>query len=219
VYKAKQKLFEKVAEKWKTTADDIDCQDGTVFSKSDSSRKMAWKEAAALIRKDTIITLGEHIRGEVPEAGTGAYGAQFAEVEVDTETGKVRVIKIVAVQDVGKTIAKAQAESQMCGAVIQGVTSALLEDRIMDNMTGRQLNANLEDYKILTAMDTPEIEPVMVDVFDPINNASAKGLGEPPYIPTAAAIGCAVANALGTPVRRIPFTADMILAALQKKEG
>ncbi len=219
VYKAKQKLFEKVAEKWKTTADDIDCKDGNVFSKSDASRKLAWKEAAALIRKDTIVTLGEHVRAEVPESGTGAYGAQFAEVEIDTETGKVRVLKVVAVQDIGKTIAKAQAESQMCGAVIQGVTSALFEDRIMDNVTGRQLNANLEDYKILTAMDTPEIEPVLVDVFDPINNASAKGLGEPPYIPTAAAISCAVANALGTPVRRIPITADKVLAALQKKEG
>ena len=86
-------------------------------------------------------------------------------------------------------------------------------------MTGRQINPNMEDYKILNSMEMPEIVPIMVDVYDPVNNTSAKGLGEPPHIPTAAAIGCAVANALGKPVRSIPITPDKVLAVLNSREG
>ena len=227
-YRAKQKLFEKVAEKMKVDVSDLDTKGGEVVSKS-SGKKMSWKDACALIRQGTIVAQGEHVRHpSLPEDqkgdglenfGSGAYGAQFAEVEVDPETGKVYVKKILAVQDIGKTLAKTQTISQMCGAVIQGTSYALLEERIMDNMTGRQINPNMEDYKILNSMEMPEIVPIMVDVYDPVNNTSAKGLGEPPHIPTAAAIGCAVANALGKPVRSIPITPDKVLAVLNSREG
>ncbi len=221
-YKAKRKLFELVAGKWKTDVDDIECKNGTVYSKSDSNKKMSWKKAAAMIRKGNIVTMGEHINRpniEDLNIGTPARGAQFAEVEVDTETGKVCCTKLVAVQDVGKTLTKTQSDSQICGAVIQGLSYALLEDRIMDNMLGRQINPNMEDYKILGIQEMPDIEPVIVDVYDPVNNTSAKGLGEPPHIPTAAAVGCAVANALGMPIRSLPITPDKVLDALNRKEG
>lgn len=228
-YRAKMQLFDKVAEKWKVDKNDLETKNGEVFSKSNGSKRMTWKDAAALIRSGTLVAMGEHVEhpaipenikaDDLNDFGSGAYGAQFAEVEVDTETGKVKVLRVVAVQDIGKTLAKMQTESQICGAVIQGISYALFEDRIMDNMTGRPMNPNMEDYKILTVADMPQIEPVIVDVFDPVNNASAKGLGEPPHIPTAAAVGCAVANALGVPVRDLPITPDKVLAALMTKEG
>ncbi len=219
-YQAKNKLFEKVAEKWGTSVDDIECNEGQVYSKSDTKKTMDWKKACALLRSGPIVTMGEHIEHpKIPDSGSGAYGAQFAEVEVDTETGKVRLIKILAVQDCGKVIARQQAESQITGAVIQGCTSAIFEERIMDNMTGRQINPDMENYKILNAPNMPDIVPILVDVFDPVNNTGAKGLGEPPYVPTASAIGCAVANALGIPVCDLPITPNKVLAALQTKEG
>lgn len=221
-YHAKQKLFAKVAEKWNVDAADIDCGDGKVFTTNGSNKSMSWKDACALIRNSVITATGEHVDRpsiEGLDIGTPARGAQFAEVEVDTWTGKVRCTKLVAVQDVGKTLTTTQAISQICGGVIQGVSYALLEDRIMDNMTGRQINPNMEDYKILGSQEMPDIESVIVDVYDPANNVASKGLGEPPHIPTAAAIGCAVANALGTPVRDLPLTPDKVLAALEGKEG
>ncbi|RJP20213.1 MAG: xanthine dehydrogenase family protein molybdopterin-binding subunit [Candidatus Omnitrophota bacterium] len=219
-YQAKLKLYEKIATKWKTEASDIDCKNGTVFSKSHSDKKMSWKDAAAMLRNSAITATADGFtKPDVPGSNTGAYGAQFAEVEVDTETGKVRCTRIVAVQDCGKTIAKKQAESQICGAVIQGVACALYEDRIMDNMAGRQINPNMEEYKIPGIKETPDIETVIVDVYDPVVNTGGKGLGEPPAIPTGGAIGCAVANAIGVPIRDLPITPDKVLAALQRKEG
>ncbi len=221
-YKAKRKLFEKVAQKWKTEVDDIESDRGMVTCKSDSNKKMTWEKAASMIRNGTLTTTGEHIqRPEIEgmDIGTPPRGAQFAEVVVDTATGRVKVEKIVAVQDSGVMMAPKQAESQICGGVIQGVSFALLEDRVMDNMLGRQINPNLEEYKVLGPQEMPEIEPIIVNVYDPVNNASAKGLGEPPHIPTAAAIGCAVGNAIGVPVNDLPMTPDKVLAALQEKEG
>jgi len=221
-YKAQRQLFERAARKWETNVDDIECQDSIVFRKSVPATKMSWKELAAMIGGGSIAALGEHIdrpRIEGMNIGTPVRGAQFAEVEVDAVMGKVHCLKILAVHDAGKTIAKTQAESQICGGVIQGVSFALLENRIMDNMAGRQVNANMENYKIIGPLEVPEIETVIVDVFDPVNNASAKGLGEPPHIPTAAAIGCAVFNAIGVPIRSLPITPDKVLAALQGKEG
>ena len=221
-YKAKCKLFKLVSSKWETSAEDIDCRNGVVFRKSDPSKKMTWKEAASTIRPSPIVALGEHIerpKFEGMRIGTPSRGAQFAEVEVDTETGRVRCKKILAVQDCGKTITRAQAENQISGGVIMGVSYALLEDRIMDTMAGRQINPNMEDYKIMSAIGVPDIEMIIVDVYDPLSNTSAKGLGEPPHIPTAAAIGCAVANALGVPIRELPITPDRVLEALNRKEG
>lgn len=221
-YRAKQLLFVKVAAKWNIDKNDIESKNNEVFSKSDSNKRMSWKDACALIRNDTIVAHGEHV--EPPKIdgvkiSSPPRGAQFVEVTVDTETGKVKCDRVVAVQDVGKTMTKTQTESQICGGVIQGVAYALYEERLMDKMTGRQINPNMEDYKFLGSLEMPEIEPVIVDVYDPVNCAGAKGLGEPPHIPTAAAIGCAVANAIGVPVRSLPVTPAKILAALEEKEG
>ena len=124
-------------------------------------------------------------------------GVQIAEVEVDTETGVVRVIKVVAVHDSGTIVNRLTFESQILGGVIQGLSYALLEDRIMDRKSGLMLNPNFESYKIAGSLDMPEIVCVPFEVANGFNSAGVCGLGEPTVIPTAGAIANAIANATG----------------------
>lgn len=154
-----------------------------------------------------------------PDYAYNTFAAHFAEVEVDTETGQIWVLKVVAVHDSGQIMNKQTAESQVVGGITQGLSTALFEQRVMDDTTGNMVNPNLRDYKIATSMDIPEIVPLFVDMKDPhMNPLGAKGLGEPPRIPPAAAIANAVHNAIGIPIREIPMTPDRVLAALKQKE-
>ncbi|MGH9750662.1 MAG: molybdopterin cofactor-binding domain-containing protein, partial [Candidatus Polarisedimenticolia bacterium] len=100
------------------------------------------------------------------------------------------------------------------GGVIMGLSGALLEQRVMDGPTGLLLNPNLEAYKMAGTLEMPEIVPILVDSYDPQNNLGVKGLGEPPIVPTAAAIANAVSNAIGRRVRELPITPDRVLALL-----
>ena len=140
----------------------------------------------------------------------GACGVQFAEVDVDTETGFVTIRKILVVQDCGAVVNRLTCESQINGGVIMGIGYALYEERIMDRATGVVLNPNLETYKLPGAADIPEIEIVLLDMPE----RGVIGVGEPCTIPTASAIANAVANALGVRVPRLPITPDKVLAAL-----
>jgi xanthine dehydrogenase YagR molybdenum-binding subunit len=134
---------------------------------------------------------------------------QFAEVEVDTWTGRVRPIRIVAVHDCGYVLDKLTAESQIIGGVIQGIGMALLEERKMDEQTGRCVNPNLEFYRLPGMAELPEIVPILVETHRKVS-----GIGEPPVIPTAAAIANAVHNAIGVRVRHLPMTPRRIIEAL-----
>lgn len=145
----------------------------------------------------------------------GACGVQFAEVEVDTETGFVKLKKMLAVQDCGTVVNKLTCESQINGGVIMGIGYALYEQRVMDARTGVVLNANLETYKLPGAADMPEIDILLIDMPE----RGVIGVGEPCTVPTAAAIANAVANALGVRVPDLPITPDRVLAALGKVPG
>jgi len=145
------------------------------------------------------------------------FGAQFAEVEVDIETGAVRVLRIIASHDSGRILNPLTTSSQIEGGVLQGLGYALMEQRVLDANTGKALNPNLEGYHLPTMMDVPEIEVRMIDRADPlINNLGAKGVGEPPIIPTAPAIANAVYDAIGVRMHRLPMTRDVVLDALEK---
>lgn len=221
-YKAQKQVFALAAQKWGIAVENVACQNGMVYAMDNPAVTMPWNEAAALMGLDPIITTARDpakpsVRGV--SLGTQMRGAQFAEVEVDTTTGRVRCLKIVAAQDCGIAMARAQAESQICGGVIMGVSYALSEDRILDKLTGRPINASMETGKLLSPLQAPEIEVVLIDVYDPVNNCCAKGLGEPPHIPTAAAVGCAVFNALGVPVRSLPITPYKVLRAFKERKG
>jgi len=146
-------------------------------------------------------------------------GVQFAEVEVDIETGIVRVVKVVAVQDAGLTLNTLAARSQIAGGVIQGVSFALFENRIMDRSRGLMVNPNFMDYKIAGPADCPEIESIIFQVANGKNSVGAMGLGESPVIPTPAAIANAIYNATGARVFEMPMTPDRVLAAIERKVG
>jgi xanthine dehydrogenase YagR molybdenum-binding subunit len=140
----------------------------------------------------------------------GVGGVQIAEVTVDTETGVVRCPRFVAVQDCGLIINKLACESQVAGGVIMGVNYALYEERIMDRATGRQVNPNMEFYKLGGINDMPNI---IVHMYD-MPERGVIGIGEPPTVSTLAAVGNALFNAIGVRVTQAPFTPERVLAAL-----
>jgi xanthine dehydrogenase YagR molybdenum-binding subunit len=141
-----------------------------------------------------------------------AYGVQFAEVAVDTETGLVTVRKVVAVHDCGLIIDTLTLESQINGGIIMGMGYALYEERVMDDLSGVVLNPNFETYKLPGIADVPDIEIVLLNMPE----RGVIGIGEPATVPTAGAIANAVANALGVRVGSLPITPAKVLAALGK---
>jgi xanthine dehydrogenase YagR molybdenum-binding subunit len=185
--------------------------------------KAAWKAACAKMEGESQTFQGG--RGQPYERYQNQVaGCQFAEVEVDADTGVVRVLNVLAMQDCGRVIDKLTAESQVIGAVIGGISWALFEDRVLDPRTGRLLHGDLEGYRIAGPRDVPEIEAVMTDVANAGNSVGMMGLGEPPAIPTAAAIANAIAHALSgigdgsARVREAPMTPARVLAAIEAAE-
>ncbi len=207
--KAKQKLFEHVAPLLQAPIDDLRIGTGTIYVASDRTKTVTWRQATGLLGQETISEGGEWDR-ELRQGGVA--GTQFAEVEVDTQTGHVKILKIVAVQDCGLAINRLTTESQINGGVIMGIGQTLLEERIMDPITGRMLNANLEDYKVPGTYEIPEIKSIVFDTHRKVS-----GVGEPPCIPTLGAIANAVYNAIGVRIRELPITPDKVLNALAEK--
>ena len=143
-------------------------------------------------------------------------GVEFAEVTVDTETGIVRVERVVAVHDCGRPMNPQQIESQIHGGIVMGISFALFEDRILDRNTGHMVNADLEHYKIAGPSETPFIEVALIENYQAVSATDACGVGEPATIATAAAVANAVYNALGVRIRELPITPARVLAALNR---
>lgn len=160
-----------------------------------------------------VMIIGEGSRGaNPPDTQIAAFAAQFAEVEVDIETGHVRVLHITSAHDSGRIINPTLAESQLEGGIIMGLGYALFEERILDPRLGLPLNPTTHDYKIPTFGDVPRIDAFFVRSADVVaNHTGARGIAEAPIIPTAPAIANAVADALGAPVNEIPLTPWRIL--------
>jgi len=147
-------------------------------------------------------------------------GVQFAEVLVDTETGVIRVERVVAVHDCGRPMNILGLESQVNGGILQGISYALYEDRRLDRNTGIMVNPNLEEYKIIGAKDMPKIDVHFIENYQARSSTDAGGIGEPAKIPTAAAVANAVYNAIGIRMYELPLTPARVLAALGKvKQG
>jgi xanthine dehydrogenase YagR molybdenum-binding subunit len=216
--KAAERMKALAAKRLAVPAADIVLADKKLFGKNNPEKSIAFRELARDLRREAVFH-GE--RSGLPAGfAYNSFGAHFAEVEVDTDTGQIRVLKVVAAHEIGRVLNKLTAESQVIGGVTQGLSAGLFEERIIDENTGKMVNPNLHDYKIATSMDIPEIIPIFVDQVDPrINNLGNKGLGEPPRIPISAAIANAVFNAIGVHIREIPMTPDRVLEALQTKES
>lgn len=145
------------------------------------------------------------------------FGAQAAEVEVDVETGQVRVVAIVAAHDVGRAINPMYVEGQIEGGIQMGLGYALTEE--LQVREGRVMNPSLLDYRVATALDMPRIESVIVETSEEAGPFGAKGVGEMGGTPTAAAIANAIYDAVGVRMTRLPMTGERVLAALEEKTG
>ena len=215
-YQAKQKLFAAVAPQLGTTADNLALQNGRVVFKNDASRSFSLKQVTAKLPTDQISAQATRVAEYAKERITYG-GVDYVELAVDTETGRVHVEKVFAAHDCGRPINPMGVISQINGGILQGISYALFEQRIMDRNAGYMLNANLENYKILGARETPEIEVVLVENYIAQSSTDAAGIGESAGIITlAAAIGNAFYNATGVRMRRIPMTPANVLSALGK---
>jgi xanthine dehydrogenase YagR molybdenum-binding subunit len=216
---ALDKLFDAVAPALGVPKEQLEAVDGKVQVKGNSAKSLTWKAACAKLGSKTISEMGVNDPknpGGLMSAGVG--GVQMAEVSVDTETGIVKMIKSVAVQDVGTLINHKTAESQILGGCIMSICSALMEERVMDQTTGRVLNADMEFYKLAGIGDIGEIV-VHINTEPEIDKRGVIGLGEPAAIALATAIGNAVANAIGVRVPNLPLTSDRVLAALERRNA
>jgi xanthine dehydrogenase YagR molybdenum-binding subunit len=213
------KLFETVAPSLGAQPDQLEAVDGHVRVKGSPAKSLTWAAACKKLGATKISEEGENQqRNPMGLNAQGVGGVQIADVSVDTETGLVKMHKFVAVQDIGMVINPELAKSQIYGAVIMGICSALMEERIMDEQTGRVLNPDMEFYKLAGIGDIGEIV-VHLDITPDHDKRGVVGLGEPPAISPLTAIGNAVANAIGVRVPRIPLSPDRVLAALDRRNA
>src|SRR6185503_728078 len=186
---ARKGLLEAAAPALGASPEELDVAGGKVFVAAAPSRALTFRQAAAKMPGEVIAASADR-KEQFETYRNDIAGVQFAEVEVDVETGNVRVIKVVSVNDCGFPMNALTAESQVIGGMIQGVSWALFENRILDRNIGTMVNPNLESYKIL----------MPADMFE--------------AVPTLAAVANAVFNATGARVRSLPITPDRVLAAL-----
>ncbi len=207
-------VFEKVAPGLDVPADQLEIGNGTIQVKGNPDRSLSWRKAAARIGPTPITASGKNPGpGKLNDSGVG--GVQMADVSVDVETGIVKLNRVVAVQDCGLIIDLKTAESQVFGALIMGAAYALMEEKILDPVSGRMLNADMEFYKLPGIGDVGKLEVHMM-TGERHDKRGVIGLGEPPVISTGAAISNAVANAIGVRVPYLPLTPDRVLGALAK---
>jgi len=216
---AKAKLFEAASQMLDASTEVLEARSSVVRIAESrepraESRELSFAEIGE--RLGDIMILGHGSRGPNPDkTAMCAFGAQFAEVEVDVETGRVRVVRFVAAHDSGRIINPRLAESQLEGGILQGIGFALFEERVLDAALGLPLNPTMHDYKIPTLADLPEIEAFFVTGADTVaNHIGAKGLAEPPIIGAAPAIANAVADAIGVEITELPLTPWRVLAAI-----
>lgn len=214
----KQQLFEKIAPKLGVKPEQLTLRDGKLMvtesgpagndAKWDAGKTITWKQAAARLGMEEVSARGQWIPGL---SSSGVAGVQFAEVEVDTETGRVQPLRIVAVHDCGLIVNRMATESQINGGIISAIGFALTEERVLDRNTARVLNDHFVDYKVPGTYEIPELQVILTDQPE----RGVIGIGEPPVIPTGAAIANAVYHACGARVRSLPLTPDKVLAALR----
>jgi xanthine dehydrogenase YagR molybdenum-binding subunit len=211
---AKRKLLDAAAALLDAKVGLLESRQSIVRVRTDPERAMTFAEIGEEL--GDVMIIGNGTRGPNPEkTAMCAFGAQFAEVEVDVETGRVRVLRFVAAHDSGRIINPRLAESQLEGGILQGIGFALFEERVLDVALGLPLNPTMHDYKIPTIADVPRIEAFFVPGSDTVaNHVGAKGLAEPPIIGTAAAIANALADALGVEITELPLTPWRVLAAI-----
>jgi len=213
---ARRQILDTAAQRLEVPVEDLECADGVVQARSDPEKSITFGRLGRI-----TTAFGAAFP---PVLGRGAaaarkqapgFSVQAAEVEVDSETGQVRVLRYLTVQDVGFAVNPLSVEGQMEGATAQGIGMGLWEEMVYDDR-GQLLNPGFLDYRMPTAVDVPSIQTLIVEVPSEDGPYGARGVGEPPVTPSSAAIANAVCDAIGTRVTEIPITPERILRALGK---
>ena len=209
---AARQVIEIAAQRYEREERVLSLSDGKVVSSDGGSWPI--EDVVGLLEDAQI--LGKGARGPNPSGmQVLTFGVQVAEVAVDVETGEIRVERVVAIHDVGRVINPLGASSQVEGGIIQGIGHTLSEERLLDPASGVTLNPTFDAYKLPTIADVPEIVTELLDIPDEhLTNLGSKGLGEPPIVPTAAAIANAIRDATGADVRSLPISREEMLRAL-----
>jgi len=218
-----QKLGEIAAEMLQCSVNEIDVRDG-VYQRRSFGKSVGFVDvvANAYAKGTSLKEAGTFTAPKCeynPETSQGTvylqytYGAVTAEVEVDTETGRVQVLKMVTAYDIGKAINPVSLEGQIEGGTIQGLGYALMEEMIHKN--GVVMNPNLADYYVPTSLDIPEMKMIIVEYPGALGPFGAKAVGEPPIVLPAPAIVNAIYDAIGVRIDEIPATPDRVLLALR----
>ncbi len=214
----KKQLLELASDKLEAAPEDLVIRNGQIFIKGVPERTISLKDVVKGEGGTPPRTLVATATYKTTKAYSSA--AHFVEVEVDTETGQVQVLQVVAVHEIGKAINPLGVEGQIEGGIQQGIGHSLTEDLIIDQQTGRPLNAGFVDYKMPLSLDMPKIKPVILEEApDPKGPFGAKGVGEDPIIAIGPAIANAVYDAIGVRIRDLPITPEKVLQALKAGVG
>ena len=226
---AKRQILEAAAKLLRVPAADLEARGRLIFPRGEASRAVSFDKVVRSMhyREGGNVVVGtgwydppthlvdkDTYKGNISAAY--GFGAQAVKVEVDIETGKVRVLRIVAAHDVGRAINPMYVEGQIEGGIQMGIGYALTEQ--LQVREGRILNPSFLDYRVPTALDMPTVESVIIETADPKGPYGAKGVGEMGVTPTAPAIANAIYNAVGVRMTQLPMTAERVLRELKKKE-
>ncbi len=222
---AREQLFAGAAKQLEVGPEDLVARDGRILVKGAPSRSISIAEAVKKLHYSqggTAIlgrgyydppTVPTDPRGKGNKSAAYSYACHGVEIEVELDTGRIKVLRVATAHDCGKAINPLDVEGQIEGGVAQALGWALTEELVWQN--GRTLNPDLLDYKVLTSLDVPEIEVVLVETADPEGPFGAKGVAEIAIVPTAAAVANAIHHATGIRLTTLPFSPDKILAGLR----
>ena len=215
-WQASQMFLSDIAPALGTTSDDLVLVDGEVRSRSGKFAPISFRRAAAKMATSQIAVQAKRIPDYDPKKYLTYGGIDVAEVEVDTELGRIHVRRVLSVHDCGRPMNPAQVISQINGGIIQGISYTLLENRLLDPIYGLMVNPDLEQYKIIGAREIPDIDVRLVEAYIGQSSTDASGIGEAAgVVSIGAAIGNAVYNAIGVRIRQTPMTPAVVLAALR----
>jgi CO/xanthine dehydrogenase Mo-binding subunit len=209
----RQRLFDLAAPRLEVSPYDLVAAGGRIHVRGVESRGMAFEEACALIEGDELRATGSRAPNPDDVIFRG-FGANAAEVEVDAETGEVRVLRLVASHDIGRAINPKLVESQQQGGAVMGLGYALYEEAELDRKTGVLLNSDVHQYRVPTSLETPPIEALNVEGEDAFYPYSAKPVGEASLVGVMPAVRNAVRHALGFGIDELPLTAARVLDAI-----
>ena len=215
---ARSQVFSIVAEMLEASPEDMELRDGKVIVKGVPEKFVTLQQIAANSMNFGAPYEPVYGRGRsANRVSSPMFAAHLAKVAVDPETGEVRVLDYLAAQDVGRAINPGEVEGQIHGGVVQGIGWALFEGMTYDE-AGQLLTSTLMDYALPHSQDVPAITPLLVEVPSALGPFGAKGVGEPPVVPVAAAIANAIRDAVGVRMTQIPMTPELVFASLNEEQ-